>query len=132
MVFGLLGTSGHVAQSVQDFRNRAVMESSQKIAQSVGVPYFSGSFSDLLNLLPELSGKQILTVAPPVGPTRDMLKLLEKRLSNHDIRLNQHHRSYDRITWPHAFAGFFKLKTKIPMVLQQLGLADPVQHRLAL
>jgi len=31
-------------------------------------------------------------------------------------------RPYDRLTWPHAKAGFFGLKKKIPSILQNLNL----------
>ncbi len=132
MVFGLLGTSGNVAESVQDFRNQAVAENSRQIAKTGGVPHRSGSYSDLLNLLPELSVKEILTVAAPVRPTRDMLQLLEKRLPAHGMRLVWHHRKFDRVTWPHASAGFFKLKKRIPTILEQLGLNESGQYSLPL
>lgn len=130
MVFALLGTSGNVDKSVQDFRNSAVAENSHQIAKIGGIPHRSGSFSDLLNLLSELSVKEILTVAAPVGPTQDILQLLEKRLPALDMRLIQYHRIFDHLTWPHGSAGFFKLKKKIPMILEQLGLVDSGQSSL--
>ncbi|MEM7208615.1 MAG: FAD-binding domain-containing protein [Pseudomonadota bacterium] len=122
MVFGLLDTSGGVTKRVQEFRNQAVGENSRHIADTIGVPHRSGSIQDLLSFLPELSITEVLSVAAPLGQTRDVLRRLDNKLRAQNMRLRLQHRPYDRLVWPHASAGFFKLKKKIPTILRQLDL----------
>ena len=33
-------------------------------------------------------------------------------------------RDWDRLFWPHATAGFFKLKERIPRILSELGISN--------
>lgn len=52
---------------------------------------------------------------PTVGPTREFLKT--QRLS---IEPNYFLRDWDRQLWPHAHAGFFKLKKALPKIFASL------------
>ena len=54
----------------------------------------------------------------PVGPAADALAPLIR-----ERRVLPVMRSYDASAWPHATAGFFKFKEKIPALIDKLGLA---------
>ncbi|MEM1371809.1 MAG: hypothetical protein AAGG72_06225, partial [Pseudomonadota bacterium] len=57
----------------------------------------------------------------PVGPAQTTLDALEKEL-NGRLTVKRVRRDWDEQFWPHAKAGFFKLKQKIPTVLADLGI----------
>ena len=131
-VFGLTGTAGNVSEQVQRFRNQAVTESCEKIASRHAIPCSTGSYTELQNWLADNNISEIITVQPSIGPTQEMLQLLESRLKNLGITLRQQTRAYDQHCWPYATAGFFKLKTKIPAILKKLDLSEGGQQSLAL
>jgi|AntRauTorckE6833_2_1112554.scaffolds.fasta_scaffold08641_1 deoxyribodipyrimidine photo-lyase len=58
----------------------------------------------------------IVISRPTVGPTKDFLK-------TQNLPKNIHHfvRSWDRLLWPHATAGFFKLKKALPKIHASLA-----------
>ena len=62
----------------------------------------------------------VLTPKMPIGPVR---RAILAAASAHDLQLVELTRDYDRAVWPHARAGFFGLKKKIPSILAELGLA---------
>ena len=68
--------------------------------------------------------KHLITVAAATGPTREMLDLLDIRLQQSGVTLHRQTRRYDALCWPHASAGFFKLKSKIPSLLKALDLSE--------
>ncbi len=65
--------------------------------------------------------KQVVTPFATVGPSRDALDALERRLAGEGIALVRVQRDIDRLAWPFAKAGFFGLKKKIPRLLGELG-----------
>lgn len=65
----------------------------------------------------------IVTQYLPVGPTRDRINQARPVLQNSGIRLLEIPRPYDVACWPNATKGFFKLKARIPDLIQTLGLA---------
>lgn len=132
IIFGLTGTAGNVAERVQSFRDQAVAESCQRISELHGIPFVTGSYAQLQQWLQDNSVNEIITVQPSVGPTHEMLELLERRLKPIGISLRQQTRPYDQHCWPHATAGFFKLKNRIPTILKELELTDGGQRSLAL
>ena len=56
----------------------------------------------------------------PIGPQRQAVRLSMRDLATPLVELD---RLYDRLTWPHARAGFFGLKKQIPSILRDLGLS---------
>lgn len=66
---------------------------------------------------------QIVTPYVTRGPLHDMLTQLAPALSAHGITLAEWRRDWDSAFWPHASAGFFKVKERIPRLLRELGLA---------
>ena len=65
----------------------------------------------------------LITPAAPVGPSRMALDAVEQCLTTNSIAFHRIRRDWDNTFWPHAKAGFFKLKEKIPGVLAELGVA---------
>ncbi|MFK8002219.1 MAG: FAD-binding domain-containing protein [Polyangiales bacterium] len=62
-----------------------------------------------------LKGATVVTPFAPVGPVATALQAAEERSG---ARVLHAVRSYDRVAWPHASAGFFKLGKKIPSILE--------------
>ena len=61
--------------------------------------------------------EQVVAPYAPVGPVRDKLDALEGQL---DIPLVRPLRAWDAAAWPHATAGFFKVKKAIPRLLETI------------
>ena len=126
--FGLLATGARsptaVAESVCEFAAGAVGDALQRAGAK-----------DTVSFLPDDAGLDALTQAlsragvdavhltwAPFGPVADSVGKLKPRLQEAGMTLRQHVRDLDRAAWPFADRGFFKLKKKIPRVLQQLSL----------
>ena len=62
----------------------------------------------------------IATARMPIGPQRQAVRLFMRDLATPLVELDW---LYDRLTWPHARAGFFGLKKQIPSILRDLGLS---------
>jgi deoxyribodipyrimidine photo-lyase len=67
--------------------------------------------------------KQIFTPFVTRGPLRDWLTRAEPFLAHHSITLCEQRRIWDDAIWPHATAGFFKVRKQIPLILKETGLA---------
>lgn len=66
-----------------------------------------------------VKAKQILTPFVTHGPLRDWLNVAERLLAERDIALCELRRAWDEAIWPHATAGFFKVRKQIPRILDQ-------------
>ena len=66
---------------------------------------------------------QIATPYVTRGPLRDWLDAAAPSLAKHGITLCEWRRDWDSAIWPHATAGFFKVKQNIPRILKQTMLA---------
>ncbi|MBS4009951.1 MAG: deoxyribodipyrimidine photolyase [Roseovarius sp.] len=65
---------------------------------------------------------QIVTPYVTRGPLFDWLDTARPHLSAQGIALAEWQRAWDRAIWPHATAGFFKVKQAIPRILQDTGV----------
>jgi len=63
---------------------------------------------------------QIATPCITRGPLRDWLDEATPALARHGIILCEWRRDWDSAIWPHATAGFFKVKQNIPRILEQV------------
>jgi deoxyribodipyrimidine photo-lyase len=63
-----------------------------------------------------------VTAYAPVGPVAERLARARRALSGQGVELIEVRRRYDDCTWPHATRGYFRLKSRIPELLEQLGL----------
>ncbi|MEI4260629.1 FAD-binding domain-containing protein [Roseovarius sp. D0-M9] len=66
---------------------------------------------------------QIVTPFVPRGPLRDWLNEAAPYLAQNSIAFCELHREWDEAIWPHATAGFFKVKKQIPRILDQMVMA---------
>ena len=62
---------------------------------------------------------QIVTPYITCGPLRDWLDQAAPSLSAHGITFCEWRRDWDTAIWPHATAGFFKVRQNIPLILEQ-------------
>ncbi len=84
---------------------------------------------DLPAWLAGLGLSTLVTAEAPTGLIRWQLNDLAVRLGEAGARLIQLRRAWDHLLWPRATAGFFKLKTRLPDVIEQLAL-DPARPSL--
>lgn len=75
--------------------------------------------ADLAKWAAKAGVQQIATPYVTRGPLRDWLDQATPALAAANITLCEWQRDWDRAIWPHATAGFFKVKQKIPHILQQ-------------
>lgn len=64
----------------------------------------------------------IVTAYAPAGPVAEKLTRCRRTLAAHGVELLQPRRAYDSCTWQHASGGYFRMKPRIPDILEQLGL----------
>lgn len=60
---------------------------------------------------------EIVTAYAPVGSSAGLLDALQPELEENGMRLVRLQRRFDERVWPHAQAGFFKLREKIPALI---------------
>lgn len=63
---------------------------------------------------------QIVTPYVTRGPLHDWLQAARPLLATQGIRLAEWQRAWDAAIWPHATAGFFKVKQQIPRIVQEI------------
>lgn len=61
--------------------------------------------------------RQVVTGFAPVGQTATRIALLRREAEHAELLFAEHLRGWDRRAWPHCRKGFFKLKEKIPMLI---------------
>ncbi len=117
-----------VGSLAEAFAYGAVTDAVHRVTRELGVSGELSTSDDWGSLLVEWATKNhlntIATAYAPVGPVAELLANTSKQLDRYGIRLIQLRRPYDSITWPHANRGFFKLKKKIPSLLERLELVD--------
>ena len=79
-----------------------------------------GAASDLARGALQSGAQQIVTPYVPVGPLRDWLARAQPELQAAGISLTEWRRDWDAMIWPHATAGFFKVKKQIPKFLRTI------------
>ncbi|TWI90087.1 deoxyribodipyrimidine photo-lyase [Roseibium hamelinense] len=128
---GLLATSKRspleMGEKASAFAFGAVNEGLEQAQQVFGIECSGPKSSDdwaasLIEAAAAANTETIVTAFAAIGPVQDQLEGAKPHLEAAGIRLIQVRRPYDDLTWPHATAGFFKLKTKIPKILEGLGL----------
>ncbi|TVS05610.1 MAG: deoxyribodipyrimidine photolyase [Rhodobacteraceae bacterium] len=110
-----------VADPVAEFEAAALSD----IARRTGVmakPMRAEVPKELVALAVRLGVRQVVTAYLPEGPLRDWLRLVEPLLAAEGIALCEWQREWDLAIWPHATAGFFKVKKQIPRIVAQRQL----------
>ncbi len=120
-----------VSEDVIQFEARALHDSAERVHAILSPRSIShapradvlraGVAGDLAIWAVRNGAQQIVTPYVPEGPLRDWLREAAPALAKHGIRLCEWRRDWDTAIWPHATAGFFKVKERIPAILQHMG-----------
>ncbi len=124
-VAGATATSARSVQSVSplvtEFVAKALIDGLKRASEKFKVPA-----QTLPSLAPEAvltwakaNGlKTLVTAYVPVGPVAEQFATLRGALKAGGIALVQLRRAFDSAAWPHGSKGFFAMKEKIPLLLQ--------------
>jgi deoxyribodipyrimidine photo-lyase len=111
-----------------DFAVGAIADTVDRAASTFNTVGDLSTSDDWETVLVEWASKHdldtIVTAYAPVGPVAESLASAGTQLERYGIKLLQLRRSYDSSTWPHARRGYFKLQNRIPVLLEQLQIAD--------
>ncbi|RBI67868.1 deoxyribodipyrimidine photolyase [Roseovarius sp. TE539] len=110
------------SRDVAAFETMALADAANRVGgaatrMGAGVP------ADLARWAARAGARQIVTPYVPTGPLRDWLDAARPALTDAGITMAEWQRHWDSLIWPHATAGFFKVKKQIPRILQEAGLA---------
>jgi deoxyribodipyrimidine photo-lyase len=108
----------HVAPHLDSFVTGAMADATSRWAERLGdVSAPQRDIAGLADWARRTGTRQIVTPHAPIGPNATALRQLETALAPDGIRLIRVMRDFDRHAWPHATAGFFKFKEKIPQLV---------------
>lgn len=114
------------SEHIHAFQHGAVSDAVSRSVDTAATVAIAEDWAAVLIKAAERSGtRQIVTPWAAGGPIADQLDAVKDALAAAGVHLHQHQRRYDTLTWPHATKGFFKLKKKIPAILDDLGLKEP-------
>jgi len=83
----------------------------------------AGMPGDLAAWADRAGARQVAMPYVPTGPLADWIGQARRALDARGIALTEWRRGWDALVWPHATAGFFKVKKKIPDILAASGLS---------
>jgi deoxyribodipyrimidine photo-lyase len=95
-------------------------DAASRAAAHFGIPVTAVEPSGVAAWAQSLKAKTLVTGYAPTGLIARELVTIEHMLRTDGIALNRLMRDWDRALWPHATAGFFKLKTRLPEVISAL------------
>lgn len=108
-----------VAESVIQFERDALADAAKRICMTPQL-LRADSVDILANWAAEAGVTQIATAYVTQGPLHDWLDRAASDLSRRGITLCEWQRNWDKTIWPHATAGFFKIKRQLPDLLEQI------------
>jgi deoxyribodipyrimidine photo-lyase len=116
-----------VARPVVEFAGEAVDDAARRATEAFGCPVGILDAPDLLaEVLVEACQRcavdRVVSAYAPTGAVASVIGRVDEHLAAAGIELCQVRRAYDGAVWPHASRGFFKLKAKIPQILDQLRI----------
>jgi deoxyribodipyrimidine photo-lyase len=110
-----------VSPLVSGFEDGALADGATRLGLGTEVTQMrAGVPSDLARWAKDLGAAQIATGFVPQGPLRDWLDEAAPALAEAGIALTEWQRDWDRAIWPHATAGFFKVKKQIPRIIETM------------
>lgn len=114
-----LRSSLPVAGMVARFEEQALADTAQR-AGLVPMPLRADHPDALARWAAGVGATQIVTPYVTRGPLHDWLQEAALYLAAKGIILAEWQRAWDTAIWPHATAGFFKVKQQIPRILDQV------------
>ena len=108
---------------VSDLVTRFEAEALADAARRVGAASLVLQAADPASLTKRAAAAGACQIATPYvtrGPLRDWLDQAAPSLAKAGITLCEWRRDWDSAIWPHATAGFFKVKQNIPRILEQV------------
>ena len=108
-----------VAPHVMRFEREALSDAAARLGRAAQ-PLDAGHPGDLARWAAEAGVSQIVTPYVTRGPLHDWLEQAAPALSAQGIAFCEWRRDWDSAIWPHATAGFFKVKQQIPRILADL------------
>ncbi|TVR45626.1 MAG: deoxyribodipyrimidine photolyase [Rhodobacteraceae bacterium] len=110
-----------VAEHVAEFETGALRDAAARMGGADTV-LRAGAPEDLAHWAAAAGARQIVTGFVPEGPLRDWLRDAAPALEAAGVTLCELQRDWDLAIWPHATAGFFKVKKRIPTIITQRQL----------
>jgi deoxyribodipyrimidine photo-lyase len=111
-----------VSGAVVRFEAQALADAAQRLARGPVTVLTAGLPRDLATWAAKSGARQIVTPYIPQGPLRDWITDAQPALQTAGIRLCEVRRDWDSAIWPHATAGFFKVRQQIPRILHESAL----------
>lgn len=122
MATGHLRSPLSVSENVIQFETDALADAASRLGQ-VTKMLRADHPSVLAKWAASVGATQIVTPYVTRGPTFDWLQEARVCLADQDITIGEWRRDWDGAIWPHATAGFFKVKKNIPRILHEVGLS---------
>ena len=110
-----------VAPSVEEFEVGALRDAALRTGLET-TEFKAGVAGDLVRWASRLGTTQIATPYIATGPLRDWVLEARPAFDEMGIEMVEWRREWDGLVWPHATAGFFKVKKQIPRILDDMGL----------
>jgi deoxyribodipyrimidine photo-lyase len=108
-----------VADEVLAFEDGALADAAARIDMRATV--LRADHPDVLSRwAANIGATQIVTPYVTRGPLHDWLEEARMFLAQNDIAFCEMRRDWDDAIWPHATAGFFKVRKQIPRILDQM------------
>lgn len=117
-----LRSDAGVSPLVTAFEAEALADAAARIGRPQTEALRAGVPGDLARWAQRHGAVQIVTPYIPEGPLRDWLRAAAPALRDRGIALCEWRRDWDSAIWPHATAGFFKVRERIPAILDRLGI----------
>lgn len=122
-VLGALGASKRsplgIDEKVSSFAEAAVYDTLKRLNSDAKV--IKGNWSlPLISACKQHGLTNIVTAYPPVGPIAQSFSDAERDINKAGIAIHKIVRPWDDVTWAYANKGFFKVKKKIPKILENL------------
>jgi deoxyribodipyrimidine photo-lyase len=108
-----------VADPVMRFERAALADAALRVGGHFDTLH-AGDPDALAKWAAAAGATQIVTAYAPTGPLRDWLDQAAPAMAARGITLCEWRRDWDSAIWPHATAGFFKVKQQIPRLLEAL------------
>ncbi len=131
-IFGAVATELRsplaVGKPARSFALGAVVDGVERASRRFNVPGEMAPTHDWGEALDRWAAENeldtIITPYAPVGPVAEALERAKRFLADRNVRVAEVRREYDALCWPHAARGYYKLKAKIPEILDAIAPTD--------